>query len=176
MSKIAIDISPLIDGNKLRGVGYYTKHLVAALQIEIKTNPDYKDYEIKLITNKLEIGSDYDLVHYPYFTPFKLTLPFIKKKPTIISIHDVIERQFKKHYPVGIKGEIKWQIQKFLARQSDYIITVSHYSKYIIADQFQYQADHIYVTPEAADRNYHQKYSPEYLNKIKQKIPKIKKK
>ena len=169
MSKIAIDISPLIDGNKLRGVGYYTKHLVAALQIEIKTNPDYKDYEIKLITNKLEIGDDYDLIHYPYFTPFKLTLPFIKKKPTIISIHDVIERQFKKHYPVGIKGEIKWQIQKFLARQSDYIITVSHYSKYIIADQFQYQADHIYVTPEAADRNYHQKYSPEYLNKIKQK-------
>ena len=154
MPKIAIDISPLNDGNKLRGVGYYTKHLVAALQIEIKTNPDYKDYEIKLITNKLEIGSDYDLVHYPYFTPFKLTLPFIKKKPTIISIHDVIERQFKQHYPVGIKGEIKWQIQKFLARKSDFIITDSHYSKYVIADQFQYQADRIYVTPLAASTNF----------------------
>jgi hypothetical protein len=73
--KIAIDVSPLNDGNSKRGVGYYTKNLVTALQTEVKTNPAYKHYQINLVSNwKLESGI-YDLIHYPYFDPFFLTLP-----------------------------------------------------------------------------------------------------
>jgi glycosyltransferase involved in cell wall biosynthesis len=148
--KIAIDISPLNDGNALRGVGFYTKHLVDALQHEVKVNPDYQNFQIDLIVNsKLKI-ENYDLVHYPYFDPFKLTLP-PKKIPTIITIHDIIERQFKKHYPVGLKGEIKWLIQRFLAQQANHIITVSHYSKHLISEYLNYPVDRIFVTYEAAD-------------------------
>ena len=51
MIKIAIDISPLSDGNSTRGVGYYTQNLVNSLQAEIKTNPKYKKWEIDLVTS-----------------------------------------------------------------------------------------------------------------------------
>lgn len=167
--KIAVDISPLNDGNSVRGVGYYTSQLVAALQDEVKNNPEYQNFSIDLITDSSQLSSGFDLVHYPYFNPFKLTLPWIKKQPTVISIHDVIERQFRQYYPVGIRGKIKWQIQKFLARQADYLITISHYSKYAIADILHYPADRIYVTYLAADKLYHQKYSSQYLHQIKLK-------
>jgi glycosyltransferase involved in cell wall biosynthesis len=171
MPKIAIDISPLSDGNSVRGVGVYTKNLVSALQKEVKTNPEYKNFSINLITDYRLPITNYDLVHYPYFNPFSLTLPFKKTTPTIISIHDVIERQFKNHYPVGIKGEINWQIQKYLARRADYIITISHYSKYQIAKILNYPADHIYVTYLAPDESYSYRHitDKKYLKNIKEK-------
>ncbi|MDD4785490.1 MAG: glycosyltransferase, partial [Candidatus Shapirobacteria bacterium] len=125
--KIAIDISPTQDGNAVRGVGYYTSNLVSALQAEIKTNSLYKDFEINLVKDwKLEIGN-YDLIHYPYFDPFKLTLPKKTKIPTVVTVHDLIPRQFKTHFPVGIKGEINWLIQKHRLLNVDKILTVSHY-------------------------------------------------
>ncbi len=74
--KIAIDISPTQDGNAIRGVGYYTSNLITALQTEIKNNPNYKNYQIDLIKNVDDLQSNiYNLIHYPYFDPFKLTLP-----------------------------------------------------------------------------------------------------
>jgi len=151
--KIAIDVSPLSNGDSVRGVGFYTKHLVEALQHEVKVNPDYKNFNIQLVTSNSQQLTSFDLVHYPYFHPFQLTLPS-KKIPTIITIHDVIERQFKEHYPVGLKGELKWLIQKFKARQSDYLITVSHYSKHLISEYLDYPIDKIFVTHEAADPSF----------------------
>jgi glycosyltransferase involved in cell wall biosynthesis len=143
---IAIDISPLSDSNSTRGVGFYTKNLIAALQHETKTNPDYKNFNIQLITNNNLNG--YDLVHYPFFDPFKKTL-IPNDISTIVTIHDLIPREFKKHFPVGLKGEINWQIQKYNLLKTDYIITVSNYSKFSIHKITKYPLDHIYVTYEA---------------------------
>jgi glycosyltransferase involved in cell wall biosynthesis len=167
--KIAIDISPLSDGNSVRGVGHYTKHLVDALQQEIKSNPEYKNWQIDLIKNcKLKIRN-YNLIHYPYFDPFKLTLPSKKNIPTIVTVHDLIPRQFKKEFPVGIKGEIKWFIQKLRLLQSNYLISVSHYSKYIIQDITKFPEDRIFVTHEAADKSFKKITDKNKLNLIKQK-------
>jgi len=155
MIKIAIDISPTQDGNAVRGVGYYTSNLVSALQQEIKTNPIYKKYQIDLITNINDLRSKtYDLIHYPYFDPFKLTLPKKTKNPTIVTVHDLIPRQFKAHFPVGIKGEIKWLIQKYRLLQVDKILTVSNYSKNIINQVTKYKLNNIFVTHEAANSIY----------------------
>ncbi|MFA5828038.1 MAG: glycosyltransferase family 1 protein [Candidatus Shapirobacteria bacterium] len=167
--KIAIDISPLNDGNITRGVGHYTQHLVSAIQKEVKTNPKYVNYQIDLIKNsKLEI-KNYDLVHYPYFDPFFLTLPPQNKTPFLATVHDLIPRQFKTHFPVGIKGEIKWLIQKHRLRQAKYIITVSHFSKYIINDLIEYPKDKIFVTYEAADDNFKPRTDKNLLSEIKAK-------
>ena len=166
---IAIDVSPLNDGNSVRGVGYYTKNLVTSLQSELKTNPDFKDLQIKLVNNNSQLLTDFSLVHYPFFDPFYPTLPLIKKIPTIITIHDLIPRLFRKHFPVGIRGELVWQRQRYLARLSDYIITVSHYSKYIIADLLKYPADQIYVTYEAANSTFRPINDKILLSKIKTK-------
>ncbi len=167
--KIAIDVSPLNDGNSKRGVGFYTKHLVDALQKEIKYNPDYQHYQIDLISDNQNLKSKiYDLIHYPYFDPFKLTLP-TQKKPYIVTCHDLIPRAFKKHFPVGIKGEIRWQIQKHRLQKADYIICPSHSAKYQIIDQIKYPIDRIYTTYEAASANFEKIYNQDFLTKIKNK-------
>ena len=152
--KIAIDVSPTIDGNAIRGVGFYTNNLVSALQKEIKINPNYKNYQIDLITDlKFDI-KNYDLVHYPYFDPFKLTLPKKHRISTVVTVHDLIPREFKPHFPVGIKGEIKWLIQKHRLNQVNKIITVSHYSKNVIEKIIGYDPKNIFVTYESANKNF----------------------
>jgi len=167
--KIGIDISPLNDGNNIRGVGYYTQHLVSALQKEIKTNSKYSNFQIDLLQNPKAKNNNYDLIHYPYFDPFFLTLPKHDKTPFLVTVHDLIPRQFKSHFPVGIKGEIKWLIQKYRLRQAKYIITVSHYSKYVIKNITGYPKDKIYVTYEGADPGFQPKTDKKLLASIKER-------
>lgn len=155
MPKIAIDISPTIDGNAVRGMGYYVKNLVTSLQSEIKTNPNFKHWQIALITDHHSLVTNhYDLIHYPYFDPYQLTLPAKLSIPTIVTVPDLIPRQFKKHFPVGLKGEIKWSIQRHRLRQVKYIITISSYSKHVIKDIIGYPEDRIYVTWLAANKSF----------------------
>jgi glycosyltransferase involved in cell wall biosynthesis len=152
--KIAIDISPLSTGHSQRGIGYFTKNLVSAIQSETRTNSDFQNFEICLIENcKLKI-ENFDLVHYPYFDPFFLTLPRVSNIPRIVSVYDLIPIQFKDHFPVGIRGWIKWQIQKYRLNQSNYLTTSSHTSKYIIHRYTSYPLDKIYVIPGAADKSF----------------------
>lgn len=169
--KIAIDVSPLSNGNAIRGVGHYTKNLVEALQSEIKTNPDYFDFQIDLISNSsLEIRN-YDLVHYPYFDPFFLTLRKTKTS-FIVTVHDLIPIELAKKFPVGlmtkifpngiltsifpigIKGLIKWQIQKYKLSFAKYILTPTHTAKYSIFDILKYPKDKIFTTYEAANSSF----------------------
>ncbi len=167
--RIAIDISPTQDGNAVRGVGYYTSNLIKALQKETKTNPLYKNYQIDLIDNcKLKI-ENYNLIHYPYFDPFKLTLPKKSKTPVIVTVHDLIPREFKKHFPVGIKGEIKWLIQKHRLLQVNKILTVSEFSKNIINKITGFKLSNIFVTHLAADSSFKPISNTEKLKKIQQK-------
>lgn len=168
--KIAIDISPTQDANAIRGVGYYTSNLVTNLQNEIKTNPSYKNYQIDLISNTNNQSSmAYDLIHYPYFDPFKLTLPKKTKIPTVVTVHDLIPRQFKKNFPVGIKGEIKWLIQKHRLLKVNKILTVSHYSKNIIKNIIKYNSNNIYVTYLSADKSFKVHNEPKKLEEIRKK-------
>jgi len=168
--KIAIDISPTQDANAVRGVGHYTSNLISALQKEIKTNSNYKNYQIDLIKNINDLQSNtYNLIHYPYFDPFKLTLPKKDKTPIIVTVHDLIPRQFKKHFPVGIKGEIKWLIQKHRLLQVDKILTVSNYSKNIINKITKYKLNNIFVTHLAADSNFKISSNTKKLKEIQKK-------
>lgn len=153
--KIAIDISPTIDGNAVRGVGYYTTQLVKSLQDEVATNPDYKNWTIDLIKNSQELkAKNYKLIHYPYFDPFKLTLPKNKNIPFVVTVHDLIPLQFKNHFPVGVKGKIKWFIQKNHLKYAQKIITVSHYSKYIINQITKYPLSQIFAIYSGADKSF----------------------
>lgn len=167
--KIAIDISPTLDGNALRGVGYYTSNLVTALQTEIKNNPNYKNWQIDLIKNfELKI-KNYDIIHYPYFDPFKLTLPPKNKVPTIVTVHDLIPIQFKEHFPVGVKGSLKWLIQKKKLLKVNKILTVSNYSKDIINQITKFKLNNIFVTHLAADKSFKACTNIEKLKEIKEK-------
>lgn len=121
--KIAIDISPLSSGHKVRGVGFYLENLKKSL---IKYNPE-NEYTFFIRGEKL--SNDIDLVHFPYFEPFFLALPLYKRFKTIVTVHDLTPIVFPNSFPRGIKGEIKWQMQKFSLRKVNRIITDSKCSK-----------------------------------------------
>ena len=143
MKRIAIDVTPLTSEHQYRGIGNYTRKLVDALQ---KYD---KNYEY-LLTSKGQKIPPCDLLHYPYFEPFYLTLPMIKQVKTVVTVHDMIPFVFADQYPRGIRGELKWQIQKKSLMGVKAIITDSENSKEDIMRFTSYPKEKIYVIPLAA--------------------------
>lgn len=121
--KIAIDISPLQTGHKVRGAGFYLENLKGALA------KYYPENEYKFFTRGEKLPVNVDLVHFPYFEPFFLALSIYKKYLTVVTVHDLTPIVFKKHFPRGLKGEIKWQMQRYALKKANAIITDSNCSK-----------------------------------------------
>jgi len=120
--KVAIDISPLKTGHKVRGVGFYLKHLKAALE-EKKSNIDFVFFDS---INELKQP---DVIHYPYFDPFSSTNMFASRIPTVVTIHDLTPIKFAKYFPVGMKGQLYWQLNRFRVKNAAAIVTDSQSSK-----------------------------------------------
>ena len=167
--KVGIDISPLKNANRFRGVGFYTKNLVESLQSLIKEDKKYSNWQINLVKNwKLEIGN-FDLVHYPYFDIFFSTLPKKKNIPTVVTVHDLIPLVFPAHYPAGVRGKINWLRQKARLKKTEAIITDSQKSKQDIIKIVGYPENRVHVVYLAPSFN-PKKFKIENLKlKIKQK-------
>lgn len=119
-------VDPPILGHRIRGTGVYAKYYAQVLE-------KYGGVEVMTVEIS-DLPKDADIYHFPYFDPFFLTLPFFKNKKIVVTIHDLIPLLFPGHFPRGIKGEIKWQIQKWLIHNVDAIITDSYASKKDIID------------------------------------------
>ncbi|MCX6791901.1 MAG: glycosyltransferase family 1 protein [Candidatus Gottesmanbacteria bacterium] len=147
--KIAIDITPLESAHKARGVGVYTKNLIDALE-------KYENRHTYLyFTGKQFVPADADIVHFPYFDPFFLTLPLVKRKPTVVTVHDLIPMVFPYKFPAGVRGAIKWQVQKLSLRRASRIIADSLSSKNDIARVAGVKKeiiDTVYLAPDPAYR------------------------
>lgn len=154
-------IEPPIKAHNLRGIGIYANNLSKSLE------KIYPGEIIKASTTKLP--SNCDLYHFPYFDPFFLTLPIIRHKPTVITIHDLIPIRFNRYFPRGIKGEIKWQIQKILAKNTEAIITDSYASKDDVIRYIGINKNKIYPIYLAADDIFFQKTSDNEKAKTKNK-------
>jgi glycosyltransferase involved in cell wall biosynthesis len=115
--KVAIVEGGNADLDKVRGIGMHTSELLKAL-----TSKDIK------IQSEQE-GAD--VVHFTKFRPFFIDLPFVKPaKKVVLTIHDLIQLIYPSHYPPGIKGKIKFLINKFLIwKNVDEVITISETSK-----------------------------------------------
>ena len=114
-------VSPPDKGNNFRGVGSYTRGMVDIL----KGND-------KVILEELDLGEEnesFDIVHFPYYDPFFLTLPKNRKTVTFVTVHDLIPLSFPQEFPAGLRGKLKWLIQKNSIRNKDLIITDSIASK-----------------------------------------------
>src|SRR5258708_4157386 len=105
--KIAIDVSPLQSGHKVRGVGFYLSYLKKAL-LEF-----FPEYEYLFFQEGETISNSVDLVHYPYFDPFFIALPCTKRHKTVVTVHDLTPLVFPEHFPAGLKGILSWQIQRY---------------------------------------------------------------
>ncbi len=124
--KIAIVSGASKKGDSVRGIGAHNSNLFGAFH--------------KLKNKKIEIPevgmndslSKYDVVHFTVFRPFFISLPFNKPKNTkfVLTIHDLTALVYPNHYPPGIKGKIKFLINKYLIKKNvDRIITISETSK-----------------------------------------------
>lgn len=141
---ILIDTRPLQNESAVRGIGRYTRELVRSLT-SLKTTHRF--------VTKIEPGMRVDLVHYPYFDFFFPTLPILKPHPTIVTIHDVIPLIFAKHYPRGIRGNIKLLYQRLSLMNVAAVITDSQCSKRDIHQYLHVAHEKITAIPLAASQD-----------------------
>lgn len=157
--KIAIDISPLKTGHflqhRVRGTGFYLNNLKKSL---LKYYPDNKYI---FFTRGEKLPENVDLVHFPYFEPFFLTLPIYKKYKTVVTVHDLTPIVFSKHFPRGIKGELKWQMQRYALKRVNLIITDSNSSKEDINRCTSIPASKIHVVYLAAGEEFKEIHNSE---------------
>ena len=106
--RVGLDVTPLQKNSKhaVRGSGFYLKYLLDSLENYCKDN----EY-ISFVKGENEIQK-IDILHIPYFEPYFLTLPIRRRYPTIVTVHDLIPIVYKKYFPSGKKGALKWQLQK----------------------------------------------------------------
>lgn len=140
--KVAICHPTTSSASRTRGVGAYTRELTEAL---IRLYP--ADQFVATSTNPYQSGVD--IVHYPYFDPFFLTLPRWQPLPTVVTIHDAIPLKYPTHFPPGIKGKFKWQLQRLAARRAKHIITDSLASQSDLIHYLEPHQDKISVIPLA---------------------------
>ncbi|MFZ2025211.1 MAG: glycosyltransferase family 1 protein [Microgenomates group bacterium] len=160
---IAIDTTPLSSGHAMRGVGVYTKNLIDALQ-QYESKHSYSFF-----TRGEKIPDTAEIVHYPYFDPFFLTLPWEKTIPTVVTVHDLIPLVFPEQFPAGIRGRVKWNMQKIALRRVEGIITVSKCSKKDVERIVRIPESKIHAVYSAATPGYEVKQSKQLEQVIKEK-------
>lgn len=163
--KIAFDISPLESGHKIRGIGFYTRNLSS----ELKKLFDGNEWSFEEVNLRDTQSVGYDLVHYPYFDLFFVSLPYFKKAKIVVTIHDIIPLLYPKHFPPGIKGKLKFQIQKLLLRQVDAVITDTEASKKDIVKYLAYPQERVFSVYLGTDKQFARIEDKTKLDELKSK-------
>ncbi len=115
---------------QISGIGVNTKYLAIFLEKESKRKKDINIDFFDFSTNQEKFKkTKYDVVHYPYFHPYFLTLPSKFFARTVITIYDLIPLIYPKQYSRGLRGSLKFMIQKLRLKNVDAIITISETSK-----------------------------------------------
>lgn len=153
--KIALDTTPIdpsvLSLHKVRGVGRYIGLLKDNLEkIDKKNNYIF-------FSRGQKLPDDVDVIHYPYFEPFFLSLPFHNKKKTIITIHDLTPVIFSKNFPTGIKGKLKWNIERKIAKKAHAIVTDSLCSKKDIMRLIGVEEKKVHVAYLGVEDNFKEK-------------------
>lgn len=124
--RVAVVSGASKQNDSVRGIGAHSSELFKAFE----RNKD-KDVEIQEVGQNDDL-SKYDVVHFSVFRPFFISLPFFKPRNTkfVLTIHDLHPLIYPDHFPSGLKGGIKFLINRFLIwKNVDSIITISETSK-----------------------------------------------
>lgn len=166
--KIAYDSGPLKDNHKVRGIGMMVKEQIEGLKQEIKNSDEMSFHPIDFTDNN-DLDK-YDLVHYPYFFPFQLSLP--SKKPTkkmVVTIQDLIQLIYPKAYPAGFRAKINFIKQRNRIKNADAIITISETSKKDIIRFLGVPPDIVHVVYLASKEMFKKITEKNLLEKIREK-------
>jgi glycosyltransferase involved in cell wall biosynthesis len=164
---IGLDISPLQSGHVIRGVGFYVQNLKKSLELYDKEN----HYSF---LNTLENADNLDILHIPYLDPFFVHLPLRKKCKLVVTVHDLTPLVFPKLFPTGIRGRVKWEINKKLLNNVDAIITQSDCSNNDIQRFTGISKEKIHTVYTATGEEFKQLNIPKTMNqelRTKYKLP-----
>lgn len=142
--KVLINTKPLSSGHAVRGVGMYTRFLTE----ELEKQKNIEVFRSGMLKKK---SQKFDIIHYPFFDLFSPTLPLIRKKKTVVTIHDVIPLIFPDHYEPGKKGSLAFVRQKFALKKVGAIITDSEASRVDIIKYLDVPPEKIHVVYLAAN-------------------------
>lgn len=146
--RILLDTSPLQNANSGRGVGTYTRELLSAFQ-QATFDEEFLVDATHELSEKPQY-SRYSLIHYPYFDLFFSTLPKPGKVPVVVTIHDVIPLIFPEHYQPGVRGKLRFHLQKQKLQGVKAVITDSQISKRDIVRHLSVPEERVHVVPLAA--------------------------
>lgn len=122
------------DTSYVRGVGTYITSTVCAL----------KRYGQK---HDLILDSRHpEVVIHPGFFPYTPLSP-IKGVKNILVIHDLIALKYPKHFPSGIRGKLRWFLNKKKLKQFDGFITDTQVVRGEIITMFHIPATKVAVVP-----------------------------
>ncbi len=165
--KVAIDVSPLRNGDKsghkVRGIGSYVEQLLSSLQARHRQDTYLPFASIS------DIPEAADLVHFTYFDPYFINLPLVKKKKYIVTVHDMIPLLFPTLFPPGVKGRLRWLIQKRLLTKADHIICVSNASKRDVVKIANVAKEKITVVYNAASEKFGRRVDASILKDVRKK-------
>lgn len=132
-------------GSGPRGIDVYTRELSKHISRALP-------HEALIVSKDQASGRPVNLVHYTFFDPFFLTLwrKVPKGTPYVVTVHDLIPLRFPEHFPSGLKGKLKYHLQKTALKNSAAIITDSESSRRDIAKHIAYPPGRIHVVPLAA--------------------------
>ncbi len=162
--KIAIDISPLLNANSVRGVGFYTKLLLEGLN-KFKDHNEYIQTKNESSLHELQP----DIIHYPFFDLFFRTLPAPDKIPVVVTVHDVTPLVLPHLFPSGIRGKLNLYLQKKNLRKAAKIITDSQCSRKDISKYLGIPLEKIETVYLACDSIYKREENAAALEEIKKK-------
>ncbi len=147
---VAIDISPLSSGHKVRGVGHYTSHLQSSLN-----SLKQEKFNFIFYSKKEDVKESVDLWHIPYSDPFFMQIPLNNLSKTMVTVHDLTPIVLSELYPKGIRGSFAWQINKWALQHVQGIVTPSQSSKNDISRLALVSDEKIFVTPLGVDPLFH---------------------
>lgn len=149
-----------------RGIGAHSSELYKALlRAKKKVNVTEEDLGTNL--------SKFDIIHFTVFRPFFLSLPFFKPKNSkfILTIHDLIPLVYPSIYKPGIRGKIKFMINKLLINKHvDAIITISETSKKDICRFLGVNPEIVnvvYIAPKSMIRKMSKKNAEKIIKRFK---------
>ena len=155
--KIVVDTSLLNSEHKVRGIGRYTRQLVDSLR---GLGTDHKI----VLTSKVDLVKNPDVVHYPNFDLFRKSLPFFPLAPVeIITIHDLTPLRMKDFFKPGLRSGFALWMQSILVKRMKAVITDSEHSKSDIIEFLSIPPEKINVIPLGVD----EEFKPVATNKIK---------
>ncbi|UAM98223.1 glycosyltransferase family 4 protein [Polaribacter litorisediminis] len=106
------------------------------------------------------------------FAHFQYVIPFLKSKSCkyIVTIHDVLFNDFKAYFSYQYRLKRNF-LFKYSAKKSDFLLTVSNYSKERIKEYYKLRNKKILITPNGVNKSFFLSYSKkDAINYIQNKF------